>query len=54
MTFDVSKLTVESITEDADYFGRRAKFIGWLGGTRLPYANRYWIQRCNYARGHNC
>jgi predicted nucleotidyltransferase component of viral defense system len=36
MTFDVSKLTVESVTEDADYFGRRAKFIGWLGGTRLP------------------
>ncbi len=36
MTFDVSKLTVETVTEDADYGGRRVKFIGWLGGTRLP------------------
>jgi predicted nucleotidyltransferase component of viral defense system len=36
MRFDVSKLTIESVTEDADYVGRRAKFIGWLGKTRLP------------------
>jgi hypothetical protein len=36
MRFDVSKLTIETVTEDADYVGRRAKFIGWLGKTRLP------------------
>ena len=36
MTFDTSKLTVETVTEDADYVGRRAKFTGWLGKTRLP------------------
>ncbi len=36
MTFDASGITVEPITEDADYAGMRAKFLGWLGKTRLP------------------
>jgi predicted nucleotidyltransferase component of viral defense system len=36
MTFDVSKLIVETVTEDADYAGRRIKFIGLLGKMRLP------------------
>jgi predicted nucleotidyltransferase component of viral defense system len=36
MTFDVSKLTIETVIEDADYVGKRLKFIGWLGKTRLP------------------
>ena len=36
MSFDSSAITVEPITEDADYAGMRAKFLGWLGKTRLP------------------
>ena len=36
MIFDASHVTVERITEDADYAGMRAKFLASLGKTRLP------------------
>jgi predicted nucleotidyltransferase component of viral defense system len=36
MTFDASRMNVERIAEDADYTGMRAKFLAWLGKTRLP------------------
>jgi len=36
MVFDASNVAVEPITEDADYAGMRAKFLAFLGNTRLP------------------
>jgi predicted nucleotidyltransferase component of viral defense system len=36
MAFDGSRVSVQRITEDADYAGMRAKFRGSLGNTRVP------------------
>jgi Nucleotidyl transferase AbiEii toxin, Type IV TA system len=36
ITFDADTITVERITEDADYEGLRIKFIGYLDNARVP------------------